>query len=71
MNGLDVELDARSARNFGMMCRTYLVNGRREGLPSREMMRQAIQDANSGDNINSVIHAQQTAISARRAGAEG
>jgi len=53
VNGLDVEPVARSARDFGMMCRTYLVNDRREGLPSREMMRQAIQDANSG-NINPV-----------------
>ena len=50
VNGLDVEPEARSARDFGMMCRTYLVNGRREGLPSREMLRQAIQEANSGSS---------------------
>lgn len=47
VNGLDVEPSARSAGDFGMMCRTYLVNGRREGLPSRETLRQAIQEANS------------------------
>jgi copper chaperone CopZ len=48
VNGLDVEPAARSAGDFGMMCRTYLVNGRRDGLPPREMLRQAIQGANSG-----------------------
>src|SRR6266853_224093 len=48
VNGLDVEPAARSARDFVMMCRTYLVNGRRDGLPSREMLRQAILEAQSG-----------------------
>jgi copper chaperone CopZ len=48
VNGLDVEREARSAREYGMMCRTYVVNGRREGLPSREMIRQAIREAQSG-----------------------
>src|SRR5260370_9544130 len=33
-----------------MICRTYAVDGRREGLPSREMLRQAIREANSGIN---------------------
>jgi hypothetical protein len=47
VNGLDVELAARSARDYGMMCRTYVVDGRREGLPSREMVRQAITEAHS------------------------
>ena len=48
VNGLDVEPEARSAREYGMMCRTYAVNGRREELPSREMLRQAIRQAQSG-----------------------
>jgi MerT mercuric transport protein len=50
VKGLDVEPEARAARDYGMMCRTYAVNGRREGLPSREMLRQAIREANSGAN---------------------
>src|SRR5882757_9545151 len=50
VNGLDVEPEARAAREYGMMCRTYSVDGRREGLPSREMLRQAIREANSGVN---------------------
>jgi hypothetical protein len=50
VNGLDVEPEARAAREYGMMCRTYSVDGRRQGLPSREMLRQAIREANSGIN---------------------
>src|SRR5579885_513065 len=50
VNGLDVEPEARAVHEYGMMCRTYAVNGRREGLPSQEMMRQAIREANSGAN---------------------
>src|SRR5712692_3740684 len=50
VNGMDGELAARAAREYGMMCRTYVVNGKREGLPSREMLRQAIREANSGIN---------------------
>ena len=50
VNGFDAEPDARSARQYGMMCRTYVVNGRREGLPSREMLRKAIREASSGVN---------------------
>src|SRR6266436_7957884 len=48
VNGLDVEPEARAAREYGMMCRTYAVNGRREGLPSREMLHHAIREAQSG-----------------------
>lgn len=50
VNGLDVEPEARAVREYGMMCRTYVADGRREGLPSREMVRQAIREANSGIN---------------------
>ena len=50
VNGLDVEPEARTARDYGMMCRTYSVAGRREGLPSRDVLRQAIREANSGIN---------------------
>jgi hypothetical protein len=50
VNGLDVEPEARAAREYGMMCRTYSVDGRREGLPAREVLRAAIREANSGIN---------------------
>src|SRR5258707_482763 len=48
VNGLDVEPTARSVRDFGMMCRTYMVEGRREGLPSRDMLRRSILEAHTG-----------------------
>jgi len=47
VNGLDVEPEMRAARDYGMMCRTYAVEGRREGLPSREMLRKAVSEAES------------------------
>src|SRR5260370_39722389 len=50
VNGLDVEAEARTAHEYGMMCRMYVVNGRREGLPSREMLHRAIWEANFGIN---------------------
>jgi hypothetical protein len=53
VNGVDVEPGARGVREYGMMCRTYAVNDRREGLPSREMLRQAIREANTGASANS------------------
>jgi hypothetical protein len=31
-----------------MMCRTYAVDGRREGLPSRKMLRQAMREEMAG-----------------------
>jgi copper chaperone CopZ len=45
VNGLDVEPAARSSREYGMMCRTYLVEGRRVGLPSDEVIRHAVREA--------------------------
>jgi len=48
VNGLDAEPDARAALGYGIMCRTYARNGRREGMPPREMLRQAIREANTG-----------------------
>src|SRR6516164_1497436 len=51
VNGLDDEPEARRERACGMMCRTYAVNGRREGLPSHEMLRQAMREENSGMGV--------------------
>ena len=48
VNGLDVEPGARRELAYGMMCRPDAVNGRTEGLPSREMLRQAMREENSG-----------------------
>jgi hypothetical protein len=49
VNGVDIEPEARSSQNFGIMCRTYLGagldEGRREGLPPDAMIRLAIREA--------------------------
>jgi hypothetical protein len=45
VNGLDVEPAARAAHEHGVMCRTYVRETGREGLPSREMIRQALREA--------------------------
>jgi len=50
VNGLDAELDARAASGYGIMCRTYATNGRREGMPTREMLREAIREASTEAN---------------------
>ena len=47
VNGLDVEPAARAAHEYGMMCRTYVSGAGREGLPSRELIRQALREAES------------------------
>ncbi len=45
VNGLDIEPAARSSKDYGMACRTYTDGGRREGTPSRELIRGALQEA--------------------------
>jgi|ERR1051326_4970655 hypothetical protein len=45
VNGVDIDPSARLSREYGMICRTYMVNGRRQDTPSREMLRQAIVSA--------------------------
>ena len=52
VDGVDVEPAVRSSRECGMMCRTYAVNGRSEGIPPREMIRQAIRDRHSEQTTN-------------------
>lgn len=64
VNGVDVEPAAQSSRDYGMMCRTYAVNGRREGLPSREMVREAILAAQS--RIAPTSESKEPAIQARK-----
>ncbi len=47
VNGLDVEPEARSRTEFGMMCRTYAGKCCQHGLPSRELIRNALREANA------------------------
>ena len=43
VDGQDVELAAREDRAFGMMCRTYVDGGRRNGVPPPEWIRAAVR----------------------------
>jgi copper chaperone CopZ len=45
VDGVDVEPAARSSKDYGMMCRTYLEGGKRVGVPSSESIRAAIREA--------------------------
>jgi len=42
INGMDIEPSARGVVAFGLTCRTYIDNGTRTGLPSRELISAAI-----------------------------
>ena len=45
INGIDLEPSARTANQFGLMCRAYLNGTNREGVPSVELIRQALKQA--------------------------
>lgn len=49
LNDRDIEPDAHTLQNFGLGCRTYLDQGRRSGLPSDHVIRQALLE---GATIN-------------------
>jgi mercuric ion transport protein len=48
INGFDVEYEARTQNSYGFGCRTYLDGSLRSGLPSRQMIQGAIEEAASG-----------------------
>ena len=45
VNGIDVEPIARSSNQFGLACRTYQDGGKWNGVPSFELIRQALKQA--------------------------
>ena len=45
VNGADIEPWARTAKTFGLSCRTYWHGSQRGGVPSRELLRQAIKES--------------------------
>jgi mercuric ion transport protein len=52
INGVDIEPSARSAKGFGLTCRTYIEGATRTGMPSRELISAAIAEQ-SGANLQS------------------
>ena len=45
VDGTDVEPGAPSSMDFGVSCRSYVVDSRRQGLPDREWINQAVRHA--------------------------
>jgi len=52
VNGNDVEPSARSAKEYGMMCRTYAVGQEREGGPPKDLIRAAIREALAAGSVS-------------------
>lgn len=54
VNGADIEAWARTAKNFGLSCRTYLDGSHRSGVPSRELLHRAlVEGADCGFGFSS------------------
>jgi hypothetical protein len=45
VNGIDVDTALPRQNRYGLSCRTYMIGGKLQGLPAREMIRNAIQSA--------------------------
>jgi len=45
IDGLDVEPSVRRSKDFGMMCRTYIEEGKRVGLPPQELIRAGLRES--------------------------
>jgi hypothetical protein len=52
VDGQDIEPAVRGASAFGMMCRTYMDEGRRAGVPPPEWIRAALREARGGYQVN-------------------
>ena len=53
VDGQDVELSARSSREYGLGCRTYCDEGMRTGLPPLDWIRSAVREAKSRQVLKS------------------
>jgi len=49
INGQDVEPGMPESHDHGLSCRTYIVHGKRQGVPQREWIYQAILSAAEDD----------------------
>ncbi len=44
VEGKDIEPGTTQTLQFGVSCRSYMVNGKRQGVPDREWIRQAVRN---------------------------
>jgi len=52
VNGLDVETAVRHSPHFGLGCRTYVVNGERQGLPPQQWIEATIREVMANEDIS-------------------
>lgn len=50
VNGLDIDPVARSSTDYGLKCRVYRNGNRFLGVPPRELLERAIQEARDGQD---------------------
>ena len=51
VDGLDVEPEARGVQHFGVGCRSYVENGIRSGLPSENLVQNALQKTSDNPTL--------------------
>ncbi len=51
VNGEDIDPAARSSTDYGLKCRVYRQGNRLAGVPPRELLEQAIQEARNGHDV--------------------
>jgi len=44
VNGLDIDKSARSVTTYGLQCRTYEIDGKLTGVPTKEYIKEALQE---------------------------
>lgn len=50
VNGLDIDPAARTSTDYGLKCRVYRNGKRLVGVPPRELVERAIQEARNGED---------------------
>ncbi len=54
INGVDIEPGVENHADFGMQCRVYRINSKFTGVPSKEMIRAALQRVLAGLSASTV-----------------
>ncbi|HEY1216731.1 MAG TPA: hypothetical protein VGE93_24160, partial [Bryobacteraceae bacterium] len=71
VNGLDIEPEARAIRHFGVGCRSYAEAGHRSGLPSRDLIRRALEEDQVTDASRAVLPSTEPGVMERRGAESG
>lgn len=71
VNGLDIEPEARAIRHFGVGCRSYAEAGHRSGLPSKDLIRRALEEDQVTDESRAVLPPTEPGAMKRRGADSG